>query len=284
MKLSEEQLKEYDEKGFLVFRDLFSREEVAALQRRGSAGFGEAQSRRCECNREGRQDVTCGMGARDRLARLCRGSSIARVLGPIQQIMGGDIYFYQSRLNYKRAHTGDVFQWHQDYQSWLMDGVPKGGHRDILSVLIMLDDTYDKTCGPLEFLAGSHKLGAIPPVYDTETTSYALHIVTDDLVERLSKGFEKSYLFRSGRHGRDIRRQSCAWFFQEHLCAEPSQPLLCLQPADQQTCRRSKAKACQQLHTKPQARASHFRRKNSLFARKLPRDRCRQDGVVSVGV
>jgi ectoine hydroxylase len=76
-----------------------------------------------------------------------------------------------------------------------MDGVPKGGHRDILSVLIMLDDTYDKTCGPLEFLAGSHKLGAIPPVYDTETTSYALHIVTDDLVERLSKGFEKVTCF-----------------------------------------------------------------------------------------
>jgi len=109
---------------------------------------------------------------------------LPRVLGPIKQIMGDDIYLYQSRLNYKRAHMGDVFQWHQDYQSWLMDGVPGGGHRDILSVLIMLDDTYDKSCGPLEFLAGSHKLGAIPPVYDTETTSYALHIVTDDLVER----------------------------------------------------------------------------------------------------
>ena len=72
-----------------------------------------------------------------------------------------------------------------------MDGVPNGGHRDILSVLSMLDDTYDKSCGPLEFLSGSHKLGAIPPVYDAETTSSALHIVTDDLVERLSKGFER---------------------------------------------------------------------------------------------
>jgi Phytanoyl-CoA dioxygenase (PhyH) len=49
---------------------------------------------------------------------------LPRVLGPVKQIMGDDIYLYQSRLNYKRARTGDVFQWHQDYQSWLMDGVP----------------------------------------------------------------------------------------------------------------------------------------------------------------
>src|SRR5260221_3081313 len=66
-----------------------------------------------------------------------------RLLGLVKQIMGDNIYLYQSRLNYKRPLTGDVFQWHQDYQAWHVDSVLRGGHKDILSVLIMLDDTYD---------------------------------------------------------------------------------------------------------------------------------------------
>jgi ectoine hydroxylase len=195
MILTQEQLKEYDEKGFLVFRDLFSKEEVAALQRDAEM-LASPKRAHLEANVIEKDGKTLRAAWAPEIdSPACAAAHrLPRVLGPIKQIMGDDIYLYQSRLNYKRAQ-GDVFQWHQDYQSWLMDGVPNGGHRDILSVLIMLDDTYDMACGPLEFLAGSHKLGAIPPVYDTQTTSYALHIVTDDLVERLSKCFEKYTCF-----------------------------------------------------------------------------------------
>jgi ectoine hydroxylase len=196
MKLTDKQLKEYEENGFLVFRDLFTKDEVAALQRDAEV-LASPQRKHLDANvieKDG-QTLRAAWAPEIDSPACAAAHRLPRVLGPIKQIMGDDIYLYQSRLNYKRAHTGDVFQWHQDYQSWLMDGVPNGGHRDILSVLIMLDDTYDKSCGPLEFLAGSHKLGAIPPVYDTETTSYALHIVTDDLVERLSKGFERYTCF-----------------------------------------------------------------------------------------
>lgn len=196
MKLSNEQLKEYDEKGFLVFRDLFSKDEVAALQKDAEM-LASSQRKHLDANvieKDG-QTLRAAWAPEIDSPACAAAHRLPRVLGPVRQIMGEDIYLYQSRLNYKRAHTGDVFQWHQDYQSWLMDGVPNGGPKDILSVLIMLDDTYDTACGPLQFLAGSHKLGAIPPVYDTETTSYALHIVTDDLVERLEKGFEKYTCF-----------------------------------------------------------------------------------------
>jgi ectoine hydroxylase len=192
MQLTKEHLKEYDEKGYLVFHDLFSKEEVAALQRDAemlaSPNRGHFDANVIE--KDGKTLRAAWAPEIDSPA--CQAAHrLPRILGPIKQIMGDDIYLYQSRLNYKRAHTGDVFQWHQDYQSWVMDGVANGGHRDILSVLIMLDDTFDMACGPLQFLEGTHKLGVIPSVYDTETTSYALHIVTDKMVERLSKGFEK---------------------------------------------------------------------------------------------
>lgn len=196
MQLSKEQLREYDEKGFLVFKDLFSKDEVTALQKDAEV-LATPKRGHPDANVVEKDGKTLRAAWAPELdSPACQAAHrLPRLLGPVKQIMGDDIYLYQSRLNYKRAHTGDVFQWHQDYQSWIMDGVANGGHRDILSVLIMLDDTFDTSCGPLQFLSGTHKLGVIPSVYDTETTSYALHIVTDEMVERLSKGFESFTCF-----------------------------------------------------------------------------------------
>ena len=55
----------------------------------------------------------------------------------------------------------------------------------MLSVLVMLDDTEHES-GPLRIIPGSHKAGLIRSKYDTETTSYALHVVPDEEVDRLS--------------------------------------------------------------------------------------------------
>jgi ectoine hydroxylase len=67
-----------------------------------------------------------------------------------------------------------------------MDGMAHGGHRDMLTVLIMLDDTKTEN-GPLRFIPGSHKEGMINPIYDTWTTSYPLHVVPDEKVESFKR-------------------------------------------------------------------------------------------------
>lgn len=186
MKLTEQQLKEYDENGFIVFTDLFSREEVAALQRDAEI-LATPRRGHPDANVIEKDGVTLRAAWAPEIdSPACQAAHrLPRVLGPVKQIMGDEIYLYQSRLNYKRAFTGDVFQWHQDYQAWWMDGIPRGGHREILSVLIMLDDTFNIDCGPLQFLPGTHKLGFIEPYYDTVTTSYALHCVPDDMMPGL---------------------------------------------------------------------------------------------------
>jgi ectoine hydroxylase len=191
MQLTEEQLREYDENGFIVFRDLFTPEEVKALQRDAEL-LASPQRGHPDANVIEKDGVTLRAAWAPEIdSPACAAAHrLPRVLGPVKQIMGDDIYLYQSRLNYKRPHTGDVFQWHQDYQAWWMDGIPSGGHREILSVLIMLDDTFSMECGPLQFLPGTHKLGHIPPFYDTVTTSYALHCVPDDVMERLKKAYD----------------------------------------------------------------------------------------------
>lgn len=189
--LSKAEQKEYDQNGFLVFRDLFTADEVKALQ--NDAEFLATPKRgHPDANVIEKDGTTLRAAWAPEIdSPACAAAyRLPRVLGRVKEIMGEDIYLYQSRLNYKRAHTGDVFQWHQDYQAWWMDGVANGGHRDILSILIMLDDTFDQNCGPLQFLPGSHKLGLIPPFYDVETTSYALHMVADDVMERMQRAYE----------------------------------------------------------------------------------------------
>lgn len=184
MKLTDAQLREYDEKGFIEFRDLFKKEEVQALQRDADM-LATPQRGHPDANVIEKDGTTLRAAWAPEIdSSACAAAHrLPRILGPIQQIMGDDIYLYQSRLNYKRAFTGDVFQWHQDYQSWRADMIMRGGHREILSVLIMLDDTFNIDCGPLQFLPGSHKEGFVQPIYDTETTSYALHCVSDKQME-----------------------------------------------------------------------------------------------------
>lgn len=191
MFLTKEQLKEYDTKGFLAFPDLFTKEEVAALQKDAEV-LATPKRGHPDANVVEKDGSTLRAAWAPEIdSPACKAAyRLPRLLGRVKEIMGNDIYLYQSRLNYKRAFTGDVFQWHQDSQAWSVDGVPRHGHRDILSILIMLDDTFDEKCGPLQFLPGSHKLGVIPPYYDTETTSYALHMVDDDTMSRMRKAYD----------------------------------------------------------------------------------------------
>src|SRR5690606_30530594 len=81
-----------------------------------------------------------------------------RILGPVRQLLGEEIYLYHPRLNYKIAGRGDVFQWHTDFASWEQDGVRRGGPRDMITAMIVLDDTAPDS-GPVRYIPGSHVAG-----------------------------------------------------------------------------------------------------------------------------
>lgn len=185
MHLSDDQIRHYDEQGFVVLPNLFSAAEVRRLQ---------ADADLLATDRRGHPDANVyEKNGRIRAAWAMEIDSDAfaaalhdrRVLDPVMQLLGQDVYLFQSRLNFKVAFEGDVFQWHQDYASWYQDGAPRGGQRDMLTVLIMLDDTAPDN-GPLRFIPGSHAGGMIEPEYDTTTTSYPLHVVPDPVVAELS--------------------------------------------------------------------------------------------------
>ena len=178
MKLSPEQLETFHRDGLLVLPNLFSGDEIGAIDSRLPRLFGE----RCPENfRERSSDVVrsaMGLHRRDELfADLVRD---ARLVEPAQQILDDDeLYIQQVKVNAKEAFTGEQWQWHYDFATHHHeDGVPEPL---ALNLHIFLDEVNEFN-GPLVFIPGSHRDGPSVTSLDTVTTSYPLWTVQPDVV------------------------------------------------------------------------------------------------------
>ena len=105
-----------------------------------------------------------------------------RMIGPVQELFGEDLYMHQFKINGKMAFEGDVWQWHQDYGTWLNDDLMPTERA--MNVAIFLDDV-NAFNGPLMFIPGSHKKGVVEAKHDLSTTSYPLWTVDNDLIRQL---------------------------------------------------------------------------------------------------
>lgn len=87
-----------------------------------------------------------------------------RLVTRARQILGGDVYIHQSRINYKPALDGKEFFWHSDFETWhVEDGMPR---MRALSVSVFLTESHEFN-GPLMLIPGSHRtyvrcVGATP--------------------------------------------------------------------------------------------------------------------------
>ena len=106
MKLSDAQVAQFQEQGFLVFPDLFSGEEVAILKGEVPALYAE---RRPENVREKTGDVVRTNFAAHTYNPVYKAlSRHPRMIDPAMQLLGGPIYIHQHKINGKAAFDGDV--------------------------------------------------------------------------------------------------------------------------------------------------------------------------------
>jgi ectoine hydroxylase len=112
-------------------------------------------------------------------ARLARHP---RMVEPVQELLGEALYMHQFKINGKMAFEGDVWQWHQDYGTWLNDDAMPTERA--MNVAIFLDDVTDFN-GPLMFIPGSHRRGVVDATHDLTTTSYPLWTVDNALIAQL---------------------------------------------------------------------------------------------------
>ena len=180
MRLVDSQVARFEDDGFLILPSLFSVAEVEALRSELPRLFAE---RRPENFREKEGDaVRTAMGLHLRSEVYARAVRHPRLVEPAMQLLGGELYVQQVKVNAKEAFSGDVWQWHYDFATHHReDGVPEPL---ALNLHLFLDEVNEFN-GPLVFIRGSHRRGPARATLDAQTTSYPLWVVDNDTVTEL---------------------------------------------------------------------------------------------------
>ena len=180
MKLTEAQVSEFRDQGYLFFPDRFSTDEVALLRTEADRIY--ALDREEVWREENGVPRTAFAAHRYNEAYGCLAAH-PRLVEPVMQLVEGQVYMHQFKINAKAAFDGAVWQWHQDYGVWQReDDMPEPR---AMNIAIFLDDV-SAVNGPLMFIPGTHHGGVYAAAHDEETTSYPLWTLDRETVTRLA--------------------------------------------------------------------------------------------------
>src|SRR5258708_39087611 len=116
MRLAPQQTQEFDREGYLFFSGLFTREEIKVLTDEVPRLYAE---RRSENVREkGSDAVRTNFAAHMYSYPFAKLARHPRMVEPIMQLFGEEVYMHQFKINGKVAFDGDVSQSHQGCGTW----------------------------------------------------------------------------------------------------------------------------------------------------------------------
>ena len=153
--LSPTQLARYESDGFLLLPGLLDAETVAAcLAELARLADSEAVKRRTEAILEPQGRDLRSLFAVHRVSDLFgRLAADDRLCGIARQLLGGEVYIHQSRVNLKPGFVGKEFYWHSDFETWhVEDGMPR---MRALSCTVLLSENNEFN-GPLLLMPESH--------------------------------------------------------------------------------------------------------------------------------
>jgi L-proline 4-hydroxylase len=179
MQLSAEQLKAFDELGYLVMPGCFCEEEVAVLRSEAEAIY---NTDRQEVWREKSGAPRTAFAAHTYNEAFGTLGRHPRLIRPLEQFFGEPVYMHQFKINAKAAFDGELWQWHQDYGTWKRDdGMPEPR---AMNISVFLDEVMPVN-GPLMFIPKSHRRGTLAAGHDKATTSYPLWTLDNATVTKL---------------------------------------------------------------------------------------------------
>lgn len=156
MRLDDDQVRHYNEHGFLLVEGGLSQPLAARVEEMGQRLL--ASSGACRVLEKDGRSVRSVNGFHlddPFFAALVRDPAL---LDPAVQLLGSPAYVHQSKLNVKAALGGDLWEWHQDFFFWhRLDGLPRP---EALTAAIFLDPADDLN-GPVLLAPGSHRMGLL---------------------------------------------------------------------------------------------------------------------------
>lgn len=150
------QAQKFERDGYLELANLFTDDEVAALQAETARLLADPPALEAETviTEPGEQEIRSIFMIHRQNAVMARLAADERLAGVARFLLGDDVYIHQSRLNYKPGFRGKEFYWHSDFETWhVEDGMPR---MRALSMSILLSPNTVHN-GPLMLIPGSHK-------------------------------------------------------------------------------------------------------------------------------
>ncbi len=180
MKLSRDQLAEFEDRGYLFLPEVFSGAEAGVLRAEAERVFALDRE---EVWRETSGAARTAFAAQTYSEAFRRVGAHPRLIGPVMQILDGPVYVHQYKVNAKAAFDGDIWQWHQDYGTWARDDLMPEPRAMNIALFV---DEVTAVNGPLMIIPKSHKGGTLEAGHDLATTSYPLWTLDRATVTRLA--------------------------------------------------------------------------------------------------
>jgi ectoine hydroxylase-related dioxygenase (phytanoyl-CoA dioxygenase family) len=154
--LTEAQVNQFHQDGYIIVRGLYNAQEMDLLSR--TARDDKALDEHAIQRQDGEGGVArltlWNHPGDDLYGMFSRGR---RLVDSMENLLGGEVYHYHSKMNMKEPRVGGAWAWHQDYGYWYENGCLFPA---MASVMIAVDPATREN-GCLQVIRGSHRMGRV---------------------------------------------------------------------------------------------------------------------------
>lgn len=155
-RLSPEHVAQYERDGYILVPELFAADEMETLLAYAKSDerlLASAYARRDAAGNETKLALWNHAG--DDLYSMF--SRSPRIVDKMEQLLGGEVYHYHTKMMLKEPYVGGAWEWHQDYGYWYNNGCLF----PLMASCLIAVDRANQANGCLQVIRGSQRMGRI---------------------------------------------------------------------------------------------------------------------------
>ena len=147
---------QYECDGYLIVRGLFGADEMQTLieHAKADAELTAGSYQRRDASGMGTKLTLWNHAGDDLYGLIAR---MPRIVDRMEQLLGGEVYHWHTKMMLKEPHVGGAWEWHQDSGYWYRNGCLY----PLLASCLTAVDRASRANGCLQVLKGSHQIGRI---------------------------------------------------------------------------------------------------------------------------